>query len=330
MSRPKAWLRRGLAAWSLWPVSGVYAALVALRRAAFRAGFKQTTKLPVPVIVVGNVVAGGSGKTPAVIAIVDHLRAQGHRPGVISRGHGRSTRDCREVDAQSDARDVGDEPKMIQSKTGVPLFVAVDRPDAARALLACHPEVDCIVSDDGLQHLALGRDLEICTFDDDGIGNGFLLPAGPLREAWPRSCDLVLHTGPKPAFAGFRSERALADFALDASGRRVALDSLRKLAGGSILALAGIGRPEAFFEMLAARGLPIDRSVALADHAALDDWQPPPGFEDATLLCTEKDAVKLWRRWPSALAVPLLFTPEPAFLAALDAKLSSIDGHQAA
>lgn len=326
MSIQDVWLTRGPLAWLLWPLSRVYGALAAARRAQYRFGWKTVERVPVPLIVVGNVVAGGVGKTPAVIAIVQHLQARGLAVGVVSRGYGRVTRDCREVLADSDPAEVGDEPALVSRITGVPVTVARRRIEAARSLLSRHPEIQVIVSDDGLQHLAMGRDIEICVFDDRGIGNGWLLPAGPLREAWPRRCDLVLHTGRRPAFEGYVARRALADHALGNDGHRV---PLAELAHRPVIVVAAIGRPQAFFDMLRAAGLSAIQEIARPDHDDFRDWQRP-AIPDAVLLCTEKDAAKLWRIAPDALAVPLLFTPEPAFLNALDAKLSSTHGHQAA
>jgi len=320
----RAWLTRGALARLLWPLSQVYGAIAALRRALYRGGLLATHRMRVPVIVVGNVIAGGAGKTPVVIALVEHLRARGLAAGVISRGYGRRTDDCREVHADSDVRDVGDEPALIRRRTGAPVFVARRRAEAARALLDAHPGTQVLVSDDGLQHLALARDIEVCVFDDRGIGNGWLLPAGPLREPWPRPCDLVLHTGERPAFAGHTAPRALADHALASDGTRVPLAAL---AGEPLHALAGIAQPTRFFDMLRARGLTLAACTALPDHHDFEAWTPPA--DGHRLLCTEKDAPKLWRRAPQALAVPLESTPEPAFFAALDAKLSSPDGHQA-
>ncbi|MBB3637784.1 tetraacyldisaccharide 4'-kinase [Variovorax atrisoli] len=323
----QAWLHRGLLACLLWPLSLVYAALFALRGLLYRAGLLRVERVQVPVIVVGNVIAGGAGKTPVVMAVVHYLQARGMRVGVVSRGYGRRTDDCREVLGDSDPRDVGDEPALIHHATGAPVFVARRRIDAARALLERHPATQVIVSDDGLQHLALARDIEICVFDDRGIGNGWRLPAGPLREAWPRRCDLVLHSGSRPAFAGgHTATRALSDTAVGSAGKRVPLASL---AGRPLVALAAIARPEAFFEMLRARGLTLADTIALPDHFDFESWQRPSGL-DQTLVCTEKDAVKLWRKAPDALAVPLEFSPSADFFAALDAKLSSLDGYQAA
>jgi len=322
-----AWLHRGLLACLLWPLSLLYGALFALRRWLYRLGWLGTERVAVPVIVVGNVIAGGAGKTPVVMAVVRHLQARGLQVGVVSRGYGRRTDDCREVLHDSDPHDVGDEPALIHRSTGAPVFVARKRIEAARALLARHPATQVLVSDDGLQHLALARDIEICVFDDRGIGNGWLLPAGLLREPWPRRCDFVLHSGERPAFAGgYAATRSLAQDALASDGKRVPLDAL---AGRQLIALAAIARPAGFFEMLRARGLTLADTIALPDHYDFDAWQRP-SRGGCTLVCTEKDAVKLWRKAPDALAVPLHFAPAPEFFSALDAKLSSLDGYQAA
>ncbi len=322
-----AWLRRGPPALLLWPLSLIFRTLVALRALLYRLGWLRAERMPVPVVIVGNVIAGGAGKTPVVMAVVRHLHSRGWRVGVVSRGYGRHTDDCREVHDDSDPREVGDEPALIRRSTGAPVFVARRRVEAARALLAAHPATQLIVCDDGLQHLALARDVEICVFDDRGVGNGWLLPAGPLREPWPRACDLVLHSGEHPAFAGgFTATRRLATCAVASDGSRV---SLAALAARPVTALAAIARPEAFFEMLREQGVTLADTIALPDHHDFADWHDDLPA-DHLLLCTEKDAVKLWRRTPRALAVPLRFEPSEAFLAALDAKLSSTDGHQAA
>lgn len=316
-----AWTRRGLLAWLLWPISLIFGALAALRRGLYRAGLLKIQRVPALVIVVGNVVAGGSGKTPVVMALVRHLQARGLGVGVISRGYGRQATDCREVLDDSVIADVGDEPALIQRATSVPVFVAARRFDAASALLARYPDTQVIVCDDGLQHLGLHRDLEICVFDDRGTGNGYLLPAGPLREPWPRAVDLVLHTGAHPAFAGFTAQRTLARHALRADGSQIALPELAREGAKPLLAVAAIAKPEDFFTMLRAQGLPLARTVALPDHYDFNSWSRNQ-YGGYTVICTEKDAVKLWHKQPDALAVPLLFTPEPAFLAKLDALLS--------
>lgn len=329
MQLQQAWLRRGALARLLWPLSQVYAVITAVRRGLYRLRIFKTEKVDVPVVVVGNVVAGGAGKTPVVIAVVQHLQARGLKVGVVSRGYGRHTDDCREVLDDSSPREVGDEPALIRRLTGVPVFVAVRRAEASRAMVARHPGTQVIVSDDGMQHLAMARDIEICVFDDRGIGNGWLLPAGPLRERWPRACDLTLHTGERSAFAGYRSQRALADDVVHCDGTR---SPFGKLVGPPVDAVAAIANPESFFAMLRTRGVKLASSHALPDHYDFDSWSRPP-HKGYSLVCTEKDAAKLWRSTPEALAVPLIFTPEPAFFAALDAglaKLSSADGHQAA
>ena len=320
----RAWRHRGPLACLLWPLSLLYGAASGLRRWLFQRGVLKSGRVGVPVVVVGNVVAGGSGKTPVVMALVRHLRARGLRVGVVSRGYGRrmpaSGDDVREVSATSQAGEVGDEPLLIQRSCGVPVFVGRQRLAAAEALLARHPETEVIVSDDGLQHHAMQRDLEICVFDDRGVGNGWLLPAGPLREPWPRRVDLVLHTGSHPAFAGFRARRRLADEAKRQDGSRVALATL---AGQEVAACAGIAQPEAFFAMLRARGLNLMATQALPDHSDFAGWQrpAPPG---QPLLCTEKDAAKLWPLAPDALAVPLDVALDAGFLQAVDERLARL------
>ena len=322
----RAWLRRGLTARLLWPLSILYGALTALRRRLYRGGWLATHNAGVPVVVVGNLVAGGAGKTPVVMALVEHLQARGLRPGVISRGYGRKSTACQEVTPESLPEDAGDEPLLIATRCKLPVFVAARRIEAARALLAAYPATQVIVCDDGLQHYALQRDTEICVFDDRGTGNGWLLPAGPLRETWPRPTDLVLRTGSTPGIAGDRLSRRLADYAVRADGTRITLE---QLGGRHCAAVAAIARPEAFFAMLRQRGLQLDRTTALPDHYAFDSnlRLVEAGWE---LLCTEKDAAKLWRKVPQAWAVPLLVDIDARFWSAfdqrLDAQLSSPHG----
>ena len=340
----QAWLRRGAVACLLWPVAQLFGLLVWLRRFFYQTGCFKSERVHVPVVVVGNVVAGGAGKTPAVIALVQHLQASAYRAGVVSRGYGRSGTHCLEVLPTTPVAESGDEPALIQRATGAPVFVAPRRIDAVRALLLAHPLIQVIVCDDGLQHYALQRDIEIAVFDERGAGNGWLLPAGPLREPWParlrrsarsggRGIDLVLHTGASVAFDGFSSTRRLADHALRADGSRVAL---RSLAGRPLLALAGIAKPEAFFAMLRARGLHLTETRALPDHYNFDSY-PRPSDNKYTVICTEKDAVKMFAKQAGVLAVPLEFSPEPAFFVAFDAllqpllsQLPSSHGHQTA
>jgi tetraacyldisaccharide 4'-kinase len=315
----RAWLRRGPLACLLWPLSLVYRALVAVRRFAHQAGWLSVRQAAVPVVVVGNVVAGGAGKTPVVMALAEHFTARGIRTGVVSRGHGRVTRDCRAVLPGADPAQVGDEPLLVATRCRVPVFVAPRRADAVDALLRAHPSVQLVLSDDGLQHHAMGRQVEVCVFDARGVGNGWLLPAGPLREPWPRPVDLVLTTPETPGIAGWAVRRALADFAWRADGAR---RPLAEFTAQPCDALAGIAQPERFFAMLAAAGIQVRRRIALPDHHAFSAAERHVQ-DDVPLLCTEKDAVKLWRQEPRAWAVPLAITIEPGFWPALEARLSS-------
>ena len=334
-----AWRGRGWLACLLWPVAQVHSLVVALRRSFYRCGVLPSRRFGVPVIVVGNVVVGGAGKTPLVMALVRHLQGQGLQVGVVSRGYGRTGRESLEVRPNTPINASGDEPALIQRATGAPVFVADRRVDALSELLAAYPATSAVVCDDGLQHYALQRDIEIAVFDDQGAGNGWLLPAGPLREPWPerlrQGIDLVLHTGQKAAFEGYVSRRRLAAHAVAADGSQLALAALTHQ---PLVALAGIANPEAFFDMLRARGLTLEKTLALPDHHDFkaDDLQ---GYAGQTVLCTEKDAVKLFALPAPAglklLAVPLEFSPEPAFFDALDAlllpllsQLPSSHGHQ--
>lgn len=325
-----AWLRRGLLAWLLLPVTAVYALLSATRRVLYRLGWLHVEPLAVPVIVIGNVVAGGAGKTPVVMAVARHLLDQGIGCGVVSRGHGRRGNHCVEVVPESDPAEVGDEPLLIASQVRVPVVVGRRRASAVRTLLARHPEVRVVLSDDGLQHHALARDLEIVVFDDRGVGNGWLLPSGPLREPWPRRADLVIRSEGAHNIPGFDVRRQLAPHAVQADGTRT---SLAALSGQPCAALAGIARPDAFFDMLRAQGIALVATIALPDHHDFSAPLPqlPAGLP---LLCTEKDAVKLWKSRPDAWAVPLAVQIEPGFFEHLDAllapKLSSPHGPQAA
>ena len=349
----RAWLARGPLACALWPLALLYGGLLRLRRLAYSMGWKRSTRLPVPVVVVGNVVVGGAGKTPTVIGLVKHLRQNGWTPGVISRGHGGSSTGCVEVKPGSRTAEVGDEPALIARATGAPLVVGRQRAEAGKLLLAQHPEVDVIVCDDGMQHWALERDVTVVVFDGRGTGNGWLLPAGMLREPWPakpwgNGQMLVLcnqqGTQPEPApfalhspWPMFRATRILADHAVNAEGRQRALSSFTT-GGGQVAAMAGIAQPEAFFSMLRERGLALNQELALPDHADAELLLKTleASQTGGVWLCTEKDAVKLFPLLSASSthevwAVPLEQHPEPAFFAAVDAALdglSSAHGRQ--
>lgn len=342
---PEAWRERGVLASMLFPISLAYRALAWTRRSMYRLGLVRVQHADAIVIVVGNVVAGGAGKTPTVMAVVEHLVAQQLHVGVISRGYGRAGTACVEVLPTADPRDVGDEPLLIRRTTGVPVFVASTRHEAATALLARYPETRFIVCDDGLQHYALYRDLEICVFDDRGCGNGWHLPAGPLRESWPRCAVLaagqredrllVLHTGARPAFDGFTARKALSSVAHSRDGTQIPLAALPTHGGKPLMAVAGIAQPESFFAMLRACNVPLADTLALPDHYYFDSAFVSK-HEGYRLICTDKDAAKLWPLAPDALTVSLEFQPEAAFFTALDAqvrslvaaKLSSEHGHK--
>lgn len=303
----------------LQPLSWLYRALAAIARATSR----SPAATPVPVFVVGNLVVGGAGKTPVVIALVRALQEAGHRPGVISRGHGRTGDDVFEVGADSPPQRSGDEPLLIRRRTGVPVFVGRRRVDAAAALCAAHAEVDVIVSDDGLQHHALARVGEVVVFDDRGAGNGLVLPAGPLREplptALPRSA-FVVYSGerastPLPGIVVPRRATAVVPLAAWARGDGTLEQPLAALRGRRVTALAGIGAPEQFFRMLETAGLEIER-LPCADHAdyAADAehgrWPWPAQTRE--VVTTEKDAVKL-------AALPA--APVPVWVLPLDCEL---------
>jgi tetraacyldisaccharide 4'-kinase len=323
---PRAWGHRGAVARLLWPLSKIFAALVRLRGLGHRSGWLRVERLPVPVVVVGNLVAGGAGKTPTTLAVVAQLRRRGHRPGIVSRGYGRAGEHLAEVQASSRPAEVGDEPLLLHRRAGVPVIVARDRVAAARELLRRHPDTTVIVADDGLQHRRLGRDVQIIVFDERGAGNGWLLPAGPLREPMPASvapATLVLYnapapTTPLPGSLARRRLRGLLPWSLWHEGAVAEPGVPVALRGRRVLACAGIARPQRFFAQLRELGLEIEE-LPLADHASFDPLPWPGGTAD--VIVTEKDAVKLdaarlgtTRVWVAALD----FEPDAAFLAALE------------
>jgi tetraacyldisaccharide 4'-kinase len=290
----REWQQRGPLAWALTPLACVFGAVALARRAAFAAGWLQAVRLGVPVVVVGNVTVGGTGKTPTVIALVEALRAAGFVPGVVSRGYGAKVVRPTPVTSASHPAEAGDEPLLIARRTGAPVWVCPDRVAAAEALCAAHTDVDVIVSDDGLQHYRLARDVELVVFDQRLGGNGFLLPAGPLREPLSRRRDATLINNP--------FERTLPPwpntFALRLeAGDAWHLDNphlrrpLAQFAGERVLAAAGIGAPERFFATLRAAGLS-PQTRALPDHYRYSS-NPFVDTDADAILVTEKDAVKL-------------------------------------
>lgn len=283
----------------LRPLAGVYRALWTLRMWRYR--LWPAKPLSVPVVVVGNLVVGGAGKTPTVIALVGALQAAGRRVGVISRGYAGQSDAVRQVRSTCSALEVGDEPLLIQRRTQAPVFVGRHRHTAAQALLAAHPQVDVIVSDDGLQHLALPRGWQLLVFDGRGVGNGLLLPAGPLRQPLPaqvppRSSVLYNADLPSTPLAGFMAARAIHRvWPLQAwleGAHPQAAQALPTLRGRTLLAAAGIAEPERFFRQLEEAGLSITR-CPLPDHHPFHTLPWPANTPDVVV--TEKDAVKLGR-----------------------------------
>lgn len=317
----------GAAARALWPLSLLYRFVSAWRRLAYAIGWRRAERAPRPLIVVGNLVAGGAGKTPTVIALVQALRQAGWTPGIISRGHGRRGREAAAVRADSPAAEVGDEPLLLHLRTRAPVWVARRRIEAARGLCAAHAGVDVLVADDGLQHLALARELQVIVFDERGIGNGWMLPAGPLRQPMPRHVPVnshVLYNARRPStpWPGAIATRQLAGAVRLQDwwrGAPASLQALHALRGRPVLAAAGMAVPERFFAMLREAGLQ-PTALPLPDHHGFEQLPWPPDTPD--VLVTEKDAVKLpsesagtTRVWVVALDFQL---PEDFSAAVLD------------
>ncbi|HYF60936.1 MAG TPA: tetraacyldisaccharide 4'-kinase [Burkholderiaceae bacterium] len=288
------------AGWLLRPLAIAVGAVAAERRRRIAHG-KLRRRAPgePPVVVVGNLAVGGTGKTPLLIALAQALARRGWRPGVVARGHGARARASApvRVGPGSDARECGDEPVLVARRTGLPVAVSPDRAAALRALLEAE-RCDVVLSDDGLQHEGLARDLELAVFDARGAGNGRCLPAGPLREPLRGALlldALVLNgadaVAPIVHSRVFRFRIEPTAFVELADGRVRGLEeTLRELGRGPVHAVAGIGAPQRFFDTLARLGLEV-RGHALADHAPIDPaWLAAlPG---GRVVVTEKDAVK--------------------------------------
>ena len=290
----RIWYRPNPLKWLLWPLGGVYRLTAAGRRLVYRWGIRPVIRLPVPVVVVGNITVGGTGKTPLVIWLAGELQARGYRVGIVSRGYrGSSKAWPQHVDRSSDPGLVGDEPVLLARATGCPVSAGPDRVEAARALLA-RDRVDVLLADDGLQHYALGRVMEVVVVDGErGMGNGFCLPAGPLREPGgrlARAGAVVVNGGDWGGAGVFRAcPRAQSLYRLRGSARK----SLEEFRGVRVHAVAAIGHPARFFRLLEEAGVRV-RPHPFPDHAVLDGADLC--FEDADpVLVTEKDAVKCQR-----------------------------------
>ena len=312
-----AWYGKGRVPWWTWPLAALYGALTALRRGLYRRHVLRAVRLPVPVVVIGNLTAGGTGKTPLTIALAAALRERGLRPGVVSRGHGGRQRGPLLLDAAPDPAEVGDEPCLIAA-SGVPVAVGRDRPAAARLLVDAG--CDVVIADDGLQHYRLARDVELCVIDGARrFGNGRLLPAGPLREPLRRLARVnlrVCHGGAPQA--GEYPMQLAGDAAVSLDGLR--MQPLAGFAGQRVHAVAAIGNPARFFASLRAVGLDVIEH-AFADHHAFVAGEL--AFSDALpVLMTDKDAVKCrafaqphWWRVPVRAQLP------PGFVEAVLARL---------
>lgn len=299
----RVWYENAPFGWLLVPLSLLYRLLITLRGLMYRCGLIRTHKAAVPVIVVGNITAGGTGKTPVVVWLVNELRAKGFVPGIVSRGYGGSkSGTSMRVDAESDAAVVGDEPVLLARRGQCPVVVDSDRVRAAAMLV--YDGVDVIIADDGLQHLRLQRDYEICVIDGTrGLGNRQLLPAGPLRELPSRleQVDQVLVNG-LAAIDGpdaTTAEQNAMGFELRASDA-IRLNGslarpLERFADTTVHAVAGIGNPQRFFDLLRGYG------IQVIEHSFVDHARIPKADlkyrDDFEVFMTEKDAVKLGRNF---------------------------------
>jgi len=313
----------------LFPLSLVFAVVAGARRRAYRIGLLRRRRFPVPVVVVGNITVGGTGKTPLVVWLCEYLRGKGWRPGIVSRGYGGKARHWpQQVRADSDPASVGDEAVMLAALTGCPMSVGPDRPEAVEALLA-HTDVNIVISDDGLQHYALARDLEIAVIDGQRrLGNGFLLPAGPLREPGSRldQVDLVVVNGQggDDEFSMKLFQPSLHSLTGDAEL------GIAEFSGRTVHALAGIGNPERFFDLLTRHGIQVDpkafpdHHVFVAEDLEFDDRLP--------ILMTEKDAVKCRRlHCRDCWVVHVDAQPDAGFVHRLNIALKDIvDGQKTA
>ena len=293
-------------AWFLWPLSLLYKLISAIRHSLYEIGILKSYALNVPVIIVGNIRVGGTGKTPTVLALAERLVAAGFKPGIISRGYKAQIDKPTEVNSDSKATEVGDEPTLLASELkpfNIPVWVFHDRIATANALLAKSPEVNVIISDDGLQHYRLkrwparegGRDIEIVLRDERQEGNGFILPAGPLRESAWRARDFTISMNATSHLDAYVSESP--NFTLKAEVQKAyqlknptQKVNLSDFNGKQILAAAGLGNPNKFFNLLKSSGLTI-HSLALPDHYDFS-VNPFENRQEEVILITQKDAVK--------------------------------------
>ncbi len=325
----RVWYGKASLGWVLLPFSVLYGLLSACRRWLYSSGILATQRAAVPVIIVGNITAGGTGKTPTVVWLAQTLRERGYKPGIVSRGYGGSKSDTSmRVDARSDAAVVGDEPVLLARRAGVPVVVDADRVRAAAMLV--DEGADIVLADDGLQHYRLGRDYEICVIDGvRGLGNRRLLPAGPLREGPRRLAEvdqLLVNGHLRDDHDLSVAEQNALPFELVANEASRLNGSLmrpiERFAGTTVHAVAGIGNPTRFFDLLRKHGIQIIEH-AHPDHAALTTADLEFG-DDFDVFMTEKDAVKLGRSMPDRYwYVPVDFFMDPVHALPLLEQLES-------
>ena len=298
---PQAWYQRKLSLklLPLLPLSWLFGVIAKIRRTLYQKGILPSHTLPVPVIIIGNITTGGSGKTPFVIWLVKQLQEQGWRPGIISRGYGGLNKHAVSVTASSRSEEVGDEPLLLARRCHVPVFICKDRVNAGQALLSAHPECTVIIADDGLQHYRLQRSVEIIVFDERGIGNAQLLPAGPLREPVERlqTVTAIVHN-----LSAKKETQLDIPVKIPAFTMRLKGEAFTSLASPHVLcertdfqgkrlyAIAGIGHPERFFSQLEEMGIRFT-ARPFPDHHCYSH-RDLDTLQDGTLLMTEKDAVK--------------------------------------
>ncbi|WP_414675243.1 tetraacyldisaccharide 4'-kinase [Luteibacter sp.] len=309
-SLQRKWYGVGHPPWWTRPLEALYTRVVNRRAASFRSDPSQVVRLSVPVVVVGNITIGGTGKTPLIVALAQAMAERGFRPGVVSRGYGGSERGPYLLQEGDDPAKVGDEPSLIR-QSGVPVAIGRERPEAAQVLIDAG--CDLVLADDGLQHHRLGRDVEICVLDGERrLGNGHLLPAGPLREPAARlaTVDFIVVNGGTP-HANEIAMHLEGGVAVNMDDPTL-IAPLSDFAGRPAHAVAGIGNPSRFFASLAAHGIAVD-GHPFADHHAFtrDDFTFADG---CPVLMTDKDAVKCrefaranWWRVPVRAVVPDAF-----------------------
>ncbi|MCX7191341.1 MAG: tetraacyldisaccharide 4'-kinase [Candidatus Methylopumilus sp.] len=281
---------KSLASLFLIPFSVIYLLISFTRKYLYQFNLLKSFKMQVPVIVIGNITSGGTGKTPLVIHLANELKKNGYHPGIISRGYGSKRNGVSEVNKKSDVENIGDEAILIHKHTHLPVFIAKDRALAAKALIKKYKKIDVILSDDGMQHYRLKRDMEILVIDGTRrFGNGYLLPAGPLRESKRKmkAVDAIV-CNEKKVIDGSYLMKYKSYFLINLKTKKKI--PLNKLRLNNLHAVAGIGNPDRFFKYLKALGLVFDSS-SYKDHYRFTkkDFKT---MSDKNIIMTEKDAVK--------------------------------------